>query len=454
MDRDQAGAKIAEFRKRAEHKTNKPELSLTAGAVVTLDDFVAYLPKGNYIFLPTREPWPGKSINSCIPPVEHGDETIAASTWLDKYQPVHQMTWTPGLPIFIQDRLVAEGGWIERPGATILNLYRPPTLPFGDAALATPWREHVHRVYPNDADHIVHWLAHRKQRPQEKINHALLLGGAQGIGKDTLLEPVKRAVGPWNVWEISPKDLFEPFNPFVKSVILRISEAHDLGEVSRYSFYERSKSYIAAPPDVMRCNEKNLREHAVVNVCGVIITTNHKTDGIYLPADDRRHYVAWSDRTKGDFTKVYWDKLWGFYDAGGDSHVAAYLASLDLSNFNSKEPPPKTAAFSAIVDANRAPEDAELQDGLDLLGQPAAVTLLKVMNAVSAINGDFAVWLKDRKNRRAIPYRFEQCGYVPVRNPAADSGLWVVRGVRQVIYTKAELSLRDQIAAATELVEQ
>jgi hypothetical protein len=28
----------------------------------------------------------------------------------------------------------------------------------------------------------------------------------------------------------------------------------------------------------------------------VIITTNHKTDGIYLEPDDRRHYVAWSDR--------------------------------------------------------------------------------------------------------------------------------------------------------------
>ena len=32
------------------------------------------------------------------------------------------------------------------------------------------------------------WLAHRVQRPQEKINHALFLAGNQGIGKDTVLE--------------------------------------------------------------------------------------------------------------------------------------------------------------------------------------------------------------------------------------------------------------------------
>jgi len=61
------------------------------------------------------------------------------------------------------------------------------------------------------------------------------------------------------------------------------------------------KSYTAAPPDVLRVDEKNLREHSVMNCCGVIITTNYKSDGIYLPADDRRHFVAWSDLTKDDF---------------------------------------------------------------------------------------------------------------------------------------------------------
>ena len=52
-----------------------------------------------------------------------------------------------------------------------------------------------------------------------------------------------------------------------------------------------------APPDVLRVNEKFLREYYIFNVIGFIITTNHRTDGIYLPADDRRHYVAWSERS-------------------------------------------------------------------------------------------------------------------------------------------------------------
>ena len=277
------------------------------------------------------------------------------------------MTWAPGMPPLIRDRLISDGGWIERKGVTTFNLYRPPTLVHGDPAQAGPWVRHVEKVYPNDAGRIIDFLAHRVQRPQEKINHGLVLGGAPGIGKDSLLEPVKHAVGAWNFKEVSPTQVMGRFNGFLKAVVLRVSEAKDLGDVDRYKFYDHMKVILAAPPDVLRVDEKNLREHDVLNVCGVVLTTNHKTNGIYLPADDRRHDVAWSDLTMGDFEKGYWDKLWRGYENGGFGHVAAYLAQRDLSNFDPKAPPPKTEAFWAIVDANRAPEDAELADVIDRL---------------------------------------------------------------------------------------
>ena len=151
--------------------------------------------------------------------------------------------------------------------------------------------------------------------------------------------------------------------------ILRVSEARDLGEVNRYSFYDHLKAIIAAPPDVLRVDEKHLREYAVPNVLGVAMTTNHKTDGIFLPADDRRHFVAWSDLTMEDFPEAYWNALWRWYLAGGLDHVAAYLRTLDLSLFDPKAPPPKTDAFWAIVDAHHAPEASELADVLDILGK-------------------------------------------------------------------------------------
>jgi Family of unknown function (DUF5906) len=434
-----------------------------AGTGVGRGDFVAYMPLHNYIFTPTREAWPAGSVNARVPPVtlldengnplldDEGEEIrISASAWLDKNKSVEQMTWAPGLPMEIRDRLVADGGWIERKNVTCFNLYRPPTIIPGNAADVMPWLDHVHKVYPDDAEHYVNWLSQRVQRPQEKINHALVFGGVPGIGKDTILEPVKRAVGPWNFSETSPQNMVGRFNGFLKSVILRISEARDLGDIDRYQFYEHMKTYSAAPPDVLRVDEKNLREHYVLNCTGVIITTNHKTDGLYLPPDDRRHYVGWSDLTADDFTEDYWVRLWSWYDRGGDHNVAAYLATRDISSFNPKAPPKKTPAFWAIVDANRAPEESELADILDRLDNPQAVTLEMI---TLEAQGSLKVWLDDRKNRRAMPHRFETCGYVPVRNEEAQSGLWVIDGTRQVVYTQAALSPRDQLAAARELTK-
>jgi hypothetical protein len=335
-------------------------------------------------------------------------------------------------------------------GITCFNLYRPPTIELGTEAEAGPWLAHVNKVFPNDAEHIIKWLAHRVQHPQEKINHALVLGGNQGIGKDTLLEPVKRAIGPWNFAEVSPTQIMGRFNGFLKSVILRVSEARDLGDVDRFQFYDHMKAYTAAPPDVLRVDEKHLREHSVFNCCGVIITSNHKADGIYLPTDDRRHYVAWSDIVKEEFGPAYWNGLWEWYARDGYGHVAAYLARLDISTFDPKAPPPKTPAFWEIADANRAPEDAELADVLDRMGNPSATTLSRIIDAAT---GEIEVYLSDRKNRRAIPHRLEKCGYVPVRNGDAKDGFWKIRGARQVVYGKSASSISDRFRAARKLTE-
>ena len=412
---------------------------------VSLQDFWAFMPTHSYIYAPTHQMWPAASVNARVP---QPAKNVSASAWLDQHRPVEQMTWMPGSPMLINNKLIAEGGLIERNGVTCFNLYRPPIIESGNAAKAGQWLDHVGKIFGGDSDHILKWLAHRVQRPADKINHALVLGGAQGIGKDTLLEPVKRAIGPWNFSEVSPQQMLGRFNGFLKSVILRVSEARDLGDVDRFQFYDHLKAYTAAPPDVLRVDEKNLREYSVPNCVSIIITTNHKTDGVFLPEDDRRHFVAWSDLNEEQFDPDYWTMLWDWYRTGGDRHVAAFLRDLDLVSFDPKAPPPKTQAFWEIVDASRAPEDAELADVIDSLGSPAALTLAKIAGRAQ---GDFAEWLRDRKNARRIPHRLEACGYVAVRNEAAKDRLWKIDGRRQVIYAKAQLSLRDRMRAAQDI---
>jgi hypothetical protein len=454
-----------------------PEVAPAVGAVggdgVTLGHFYSYMPMHRYMFTPARELWPAGSVDARIPPVplfdkaglpvvnKKGDQVLqAASTWLDQKQPVEQMTWAPGLPMIIADRLISEGGWIPHKGVSCFNLYRPPFVISGKAAKVDLWVNHIHKIYPNEAEaiHIMRFLAHRVQRPAEKINHALALGGPQGIGKDTMLEPVKRAIGPWNFIEVSPQQVLGRFNGFLKSVILRVSEARDLGEYNRFELYEHMKAYCASPPDVLRIDEKHLREYGILNCVAVVITTNNRTDGIYLSPDDRRHFVAWSELCKEDFTDEYWKKIWGYYASGGDRDIGAYLAELDLKDFNPKAPPLKTSAWWDIVMASDAPEESEFADALDRLRNPAVVSLAQIIgvapgrfkdaDGVERVErGSFLDWLKDRKNCRAIPHRLEKGGYVMARNPDAKDGRWKVNSTRVTIYARANLSPRDRLMA-------
>ena len=358
IEADEIIARIKREKRERERETGKERKPTgngqeqTTDQILSAENFYAYMPMHNYIYAPTRETWPASSVNARVAPIKGADgKAIQASAWIDKTRPVEQLSWIPGKPMLIKGRLISEGGWIEHASSTVFNLYRGPTIEEGNADEARQWIDHVEMIYPDDADHIIRWLAHRVQRPGEKINHALVLGGPPGVGKDTLLEPVKRAVGPWNFVEVSPSHMLGRFNGYVKSVILRISEARDLGDVNRFTFYDHMKVYTAAPPDVLRCDEKNLREYSVPNVCGLVITTNYKSDGIYLPADDRRHYVAWCDLTKDNFSADYWNLLYKWYEGDGYRNVAAYLAQIDLSDFDPKAPPPNTPAFWAIVDA-------------------------------------------------------------------------------------------------------
>ncbi len=421
----------------------------------SVTDFYAYMPTHNYLYIPTRELWPSSSVNGRVRPwpKDSTGKDVEPAKWLDAHRPIEQMAWHPNEPQLIRNRVLQVSGWIHHDGASVFNLYRTPVPIAGDPALAAPWLDHVKRVYPDDAEHIVQWLAHRIQRPGQKCNHALVLGGMQGIGKDTLLEPIKSGVGPWNWSDINPAQMLGRFNAWAKAVVVRVNEARDLGDVDRYSFYDHSKAYIAAPPDVIRVDEKHLREHYVANVMGLIITTNHSSDGLYLPADDRRHYVAWSPCSRDDFDQDYWQRIYGWFEQNGAGHVVAYLRNLDLSGFDPKAPPRKTPAFWNIVAAGEAPESGELRDVLEAMGNPEALTLDAVIRrARDAGSHDLADELSDRRNRRSIPHRMERIEFVPVRNPDADDGLFKVHGKRQAIYARRQLTQADQVRAARKVV--
>jgi hypothetical protein len=414
---------------------------------VEYDDFIAHLPEGNYCFLPTRSFWPDKTVNMILPAAGLGKKAMKPAVWLAKNQGVHQKTWAPGLPEIIEDMLFSNGRWIDRPNLRVLNLYQAPERQPGNSADIAPWLEHIQRVYPDDWQHIAACMAHRLQRPEEKINHALVLGGSPRTGKDTLLEPLKWGVGAANFAEEAPDVVVSAFDSYLKSVVLRFSEARDMGETNRWAFYEKMKTICASPPDTRTINEKHTKPYTIPNVTFPIITTNYKIGGLYLPVDDGRHYVAWSDMTREGFEEGYFDRLWAFYSRGGIWNVVAWLLAYDLSAFNAKAPPKKTAAFYAMADANMSNDEGDVADMLQEMKHPAVVTL----ECFTAKQSALAVFFSEPKNGSRIHAIMDRAGYFKVKNPDAKSGRWTIKGRKTMVYGRRDLSFRQHDAAVKKL---
>lgn len=393
-----------------------------ANAMPGLNDYWAYHPNGQFIHRPTGMLHVASTVDGTI-----GKDARAA---LVSSRPVHVMAWAPGMGERFQMReldVTNERG----AGAWCYNQFQP--LPsakvVGDPS---PWLKLWEHCYPDTMHHALRWMADRRQNPGKKCAHALVLGsGNHGLGKDTLLLPLQHAVGVSNFSVISPENIFDDFDPWKKSIVLLIAESRDMDNAQRYALYEKTKILLAAPPKFLTCNEKHVKQQQVQNVLGAIFTTNHETDALYLPPDDRRHYCMWSNAQPWDPEEYRALYRW-FYDGGLDI-CANYLDTLDLSTWQRDERPPKTDWWHTLVNAALPAEDLEFSDAVDKLGRPEWLTLAQIAQAAGP---KIALWLQDPGNRRKIERRVASVGYSPLRNPNEQRGRWFIEGQKVTLYVR------------------
>lgn len=419
--------------------------------VLQLTDFIAVAPEGKFMHVATRGFWPAKPIDDAFPRIIVNPDspprqwrTVTASEWLNRNRRVEQITWIPGEPNIIENRLLAEGGWIDHPGVRVFNMYRAPTLmpKQGDPA---PWIDHVESLYGKDvADHIIWFLAAVMQG--YKVNHMLILGGAQGIGKDTILAPVVAYLGSWNVSNIDPADLLGTFNAFLKSQLLRISEARELTDGNRYTVYAKLKPITTTPPETLMINDKHIRAYRIPNAVNIVIGTNEAEGAIYTPGDDRRSYVAWSDIGRDDkHPPQYFKGLYEWFEnEDGYAIVADFLLNLDISDMDVKADPPRTTAWHLFHAACQPSGTVELANAILNLGTPKAVTL----GMLATADNGFYHWQSN--NRTAIAHRLREAGYMRVPNTGDKQGLWTIGGRKQAVYALSDLvpaARQDAVAA-------
>ena len=174
---------------------------LTAPQANVLAKFWAHLPSGKMIYEGTREMWTSGSLDKHIGRVKDAMKTegpgTLASTFLSQHRAVKSMGWAPGEPMIVEDKVLTNEGWLRSPGDLTFNRYLAPDIEHVEGDVSK-WLNHIKLIYPEEWRHIVMWFAHRVQRPGEKVNHCLDFIGPQGIGKDTIVEPVIAAIGKHN----------------------------------------------------------------------------------------------------------------------------------------------------------------------------------------------------------------------------------------------------------------
>lgn len=397
---------------------------------VPCENFLYFAPGNNFVYRPTGSFWPGESIDASCSQVNESGNLVKASLWLKRQKLVTSMTNDPEL----QDEVVKgqdcrDGVMIETVGAATYNAYRRSTIELGDERLAKPFVDHVYRVFPRegDADMFLNYMAHRVQKPGEKARFALLIGGEQGVGKDTAISMCYPAIGVWNVANIEPKDLDASFNEFESAVLVVISEAANTHEMSKWAFNERTKTLIAGLPDQITINPKYGQKMSVRRHSGVVVTTNHVLTGIYLPEDDRRYDIIDSASkvemgiadpvSRGAYFGHLWD--W-FHHEDGASHIAALLHNRDVSGFNAATGQRITQAHKMVVALGLGSDDYVV-DAVEALGKPAAVRV----DALWATCENLSPGEMTRKefNIKA-QHVLGRLGFRRFMNPEARDGRW------------------------------
>jgi len=262
------------------------------------------------------------------------------------------LTYAPG-----ETALVYRSGDVY--GNTWLNA-RPVVV--GAAGDVSPWLEHVEALIPEavEREHVLDVLAFKVQNPQVKVNHAILHGGDEGIGKDTLYAPFIWAVcGPdlKNYGLVDGKKLDSDFDYHYQSEVVVLNELRETDASARRALANKLKPIIAAPPDVISINRKNRAPYDLVNRLLVLAFTNDYVP-LTLPSQDRRWFAVWS--TAARLSAEASVKLWTWYKAGGFEACAAWLYARDVSAFNPAAAPPVTDWKRNLVESSMSAAEGYL----------------------------------------------------------------------------------------------
>ena len=218
------------------------------------------------------------------------------------------------------------------------------------------WLRHAERMLPDpdEREHVFNVMAYKLQHPRVKINHAVLHGGDEGCGKDSLWAPFLWSVcGPnlRNRGLVDGRTINSRWGYALESEVMILNELKEPEAAERRALANSLKPIIAAPPDTLSIERKGMHPYDMVNRVFVLAFTNHQVS-ITLETQDRRWFCVWSSAPR--MTKEEGAALWIWYDSGGMARVAKWLSLRDVRAFNPKASPMTTEFKTRLIEKSRS----------------------------------------------------------------------------------------------------
>lgn len=289
---------------------------------------------------------------------------------------VDRLTYSPGQPQFCREKSFDSEAVLD-----CLNVFYPSEIE-EDEGDVTPFTDLVADLFDHDAEaihHVTSFFAYAVQHPGERINHALVIQGEQGIGKDSLIAAIDKLLGSQNVSQVTLREVESQFNDWLFGKQLIVFQ--EMLATGRRNIYNKLKTYITDPLHTI--NAKHLPLQRVPNRAVYVFLTNYR-HALSIDPSDRRMWVWYSQMERKE--PAYYDRYYRWLkDRRSASALMHYLLNYDTSKFNPSAPPPMTDAKRQMVDASSSECEQFLREAVDNRSWPMACDLVSVPHVLGAL---------------------------------------------------------------------
>lgn len=274
------------------------------------------------------------------------------------------------------------------------NIWKPSSVE-AKAGDVSPFLEHMSYLFADEEErgYVLDYLAMLVQRPEQKINYALLVKGAQGAGKSWIGRLMTRIIGSPNVTAPSNSEVVSRWTAWTEGAQLAIIE--ELMCLGRLDLANRLKPIITEP--TLRIEDKGCSLYSIPNHLNLIAFTNHD-DAVPIERGDRRWLVVFSEAESRD--EPYYERLFDYLEGDGPSAVKQWLLDREIK-LSPKGMAPKTKGKAEMRRLSLSEAEQYLAELLEEGVAPFDFDLVRLDDVVNAVPVAVQRQTKSLRNRVA-----------------------------------------------------